>query len=205
MVIAFLFAAVISKALRSSGVKKEISTPTARYFFNVTPTLFHQFSSASWQFLSSNYRLAADWLDMRQICYDCAVSRLLRSFVDESSFRFGTFFEHNGRGGFAFGDCEKIWISGTGTFYEKSFKAAALVLALSGCWEDEDERFDVGYDDGYAVGYNTTCKIRATLIEGDWQSDDLIETYSKYKFVFAMENKCVPGYVTEKILNAFVC
>lgn len=42
------------------------------------------------------------------------------------------------------------------------------------------------------------------LITGDWSSDVLIDTYSKYRFVFAMENKCVPGYVTEKILNAFV-
>lgn len=53
--------------------------------------------------------------------------------------------------------------------------AAAIALVLSGCWEDEVERFDVGYDDGYAVGYNTTCKIRATLIEGDWGS----EAYSR--------------------------
>jgi len=28
-----------------------------------------------------------------------------------------------------------------------------------------------GYDDGYAAGYNTTCEIRATLIEGDWDSE----------------------------------
>jgi hypothetical protein len=33
----------------------------------------------------------------------------------------------------------------------------------------------VGYSDGYATGYNTTCKIRATLIEGDWDN----ESYSK--------------------------
>jgi len=45
-----------------------------------------------------------------------------------------------------------------------------VTIFLVGCLEDEDERYDVGYDDGYAVGYNTTCKIRATLIEGDWNS-----------------------------------
>jgi hypothetical protein len=33
-----------------------------------------------------------------------------------------------------------------------------------------DERFDTGYSDGYASGYNTTCEIRATLVEGDWKN-----------------------------------
>lgn len=33
-----------------------------------------------------------------------------------------------------------------------------------------DERFDTGYSDGYARGYNTTCEIRATLVEGDWEN-----------------------------------
>ena len=40
-------------------------------------------------------------------------------------------------------------------------------------------------------------------IAGTWQSNDLIEAYKKYKFVFAIENKKVDGYVTEKIMNAF--
>jgi len=44
-----------------------------------------------------------------------------------------------------------------------------LLLILIYC-SDPDERLDVGYDDGYAVGFNTTCKIRATLIEGDWDN-----------------------------------
>ena len=48
--------------------------------------------------------------------------------------------------------------------------AVIMIVALSGCIEDSDERFDVGYDDGYALGYNTECKIRATLIEGDFGS-----------------------------------
>ena len=46
---------------------------------------------------------------------------------------------------------------------------------LVGCGESADLRYDTGFDDSYAVGYNTTCKIRATLVEGDW--DD--ENYSK--------------------------
>lgn len=40
-------------------------------------------------------------------------------------------------------------------------------------------------------------------IEGDWKSEKLIEQYTNYKFIIAMENKQVEGYVTEKILNAF--
>ena len=37
---------------------------------------------------------------------------------------------------------------------------------------------DVGYSDGYAVGYNTTCEIRATLVEGNWDNQDYMEAYS---------------------------
>lgn len=56
---------------------------------------------------------------------------------------------------------------------------AALICAfvLSACGPDPEERADVGYDDGYAVGYNTTCKIRATLIEGDWDNEDYTQAY----------------------------
>lgn len=50
----------------------------------------------------------------------------------------------------------------------------AIVLVVSGC-EDKEAAYDSGYGDGYAVGYNTTCQIRRTLIEGNWSS----ESYSK--------------------------
>lgn len=54
----------------------------------------------------------------------------------------------------------------------------AVLLAVSGCIEDDsDERLDVGYSDGYAVGYNTECKIRATLIEGDFDNADYSRGY----------------------------
>ena len=56
--------------------------------------------------------------------------------------------------------------------------AAIIITMLSGCIEDSDERFDVGYDDGYAVGYNTECKIRATLIEGDFDSEHYSRGYN---------------------------
>ena len=51
-------------------------------------------------------------------------------------------------------------------------------LALVGCkGENADERLDAGYSDGYAVGYNTECKIRATLIEGDFDNADYSRGY----------------------------
>ena len=52
---------------------------------------------------------------------------------------------------------------------------AILALILSGC--DSTDWTDVGYSDGYAVGYNTTCNIRATLIEGKWDNSDYSEAY----------------------------
>ena len=56
--------------------------------------------------------------------------------------------------------------------------AVVVLLSVSACREDEDERLDVGYSDGYAVGYNTTCKIRETLIEGDWNSEAYTRGYN---------------------------
>lgn len=59
--------------------------------------------------------------------------------------------------------------------------ASLLSIALSSCGEigkNADERYDVGYSDGYAVGYNTACEIRATLIEGDWKDEDYSRGYA---------------------------
>ena len=47
----------------------------------------------------------------------------------------------------------------------------ALVSACGGAAKKE-QRYESGYKDGYAVGYNTTCEIRATFIEGDWSDHD---------------------------------
>ena len=59
----------------------------------------------------------------------------------------------------------------------KHLIAAALVTTvLAGCYEEEDKT-DVGYGDGYAAGYNTTCSIRATLIEGDFDNSSYAEGY----------------------------
>lgn len=40
-------------------------------------------------------------------------------------------------------------------------------------------------------------------VDGTWESNELIDVYQNYKFVFAIENKKADGYVTEKIMNAF--
>ncbi len=45
------------------------------------------------------------------------------------------------------------------------------VIALTGCGPSADSRYDYGFNDGYATGYNTTCEIRATLIKGDWKDE----------------------------------
>lgn len=50
-------------------------------------------------------------------------------------------------------------------------------LILTGCGNNKEEKADVGYSDGYAVGYNTECKIRATLVEGDWDNPDYTKAY----------------------------
>ena len=52
--------------------------------------------------------------------------------------------------------------------------AAIALVALAGC-DDKAAKYDSGRADGYAVGYNTACQLRATLITGDWSS----EAYSK--------------------------
>ena len=38
--------------------------------------------------------------------------------------------------------------------------------------------FDSVDSDGEAVGYNTTCEIRATLIEGDWDDENYSRGYA---------------------------
>jgi len=56
--------------------------------------------------------------------------------------------------------------------------AVLLFVGAQRLLEDSDERYRVGYSDGYAVGYNTTCKIRTTLIEGDWGSNAYTRGYN---------------------------
>lgn len=53
-----------------------------------------------------------------------------------------------------------------------------LSLALLPACEDESEAYDRGYSDGFAVGYNTACEIRVTLIEGDWDNSSYSSGYA---------------------------
>ncbi len=55
--------------------------------------------------------------------------------------------------------------------------AMLLILPLAGCIFDSDQR-DAGYQDGYAVGYNTACEIRATMINGEWGNSTYSEGYA---------------------------
>lgn len=49
---------------------------------------------------------------------------------------------------------------------------------LTSCGDSADSRFDSGYSDGYASGYNTECKIRSTMIEGDWDDKNYTRGYN---------------------------
>ena len=54
------------------------------------------------------------------------------------------------------------------------------IAMLAGCGgTDGDDRYGVGYRDGYAVGFNTTCEIRATLVEGAWDDEDYSRGYAE--------------------------
>ena len=56
---------------------------------------------------------------------------------------------------------------------------ASIFLALTACGGADEEAYNRGYDDGYAVGYNTACEIRATMIEGDWSDEDYSRGYAE--------------------------
>ena len=57
------------------------------------------------------------------------------------------------------------------------------LLALTGCGDGAEKeaakRQNTGYGDGYAVGYNTACEIRATMIEGAWDDKNYSRGYAK--------------------------
>ena len=58
----------------------------------------------------------------------------------------------------------------------------ACLLTLMGCGPSADSRYDSGYSDGYAEGFNTACKIRATLVEGDWDDENYSSGYRAGNF-----------------------
>ncbi|NRA54215.1 MAG: hypothetical protein HRU23_08740 [Gammaproteobacteria bacterium] len=43
------------------------------------------------------------------------------------------------------------------------------------------ERYDVGFSDGHAVGYNAQCNIRATTVAIDLNNEDYFKGYNNGK------------------------
>ena len=62
--------------------------------------------------------------------------------------------------------------------YVLTLCCSCLLASCGDSSRTTDDWSDVGYDDGYAVGYNTTCKIRATLVEGEWDNEEYMEAYN---------------------------
>lgn len=48
------------------------------------------------------------------------------------------------------------------------------------------------------------CSRNDAQVEGIWTGDALLQSLSQFRCVIAVENSDIPGYVTEKILNAFL-
>ena len=60
-----------------------------------------------------------------------------------------------------------------------------IIFGFSKCSDSSFElkdKYDSGYGDGYAVGYNSTCNIRTTLIDGDWSSESYTRGYNDGKY-----------------------
>ena len=64
-------------------------------------------------------------------------------------------------------------------YFCRTLLTALMMLILIGCGPTADDRYDAGYADGYAVGYNTTLQIRATLIEGAWDDKNYSRGYAE--------------------------
>ena len=70
---------------------------------------------------------------------------------------------------------------------KKTLLVLLFLIIFAGCGESADSRYDTGFDDGHAVGYNTTCKIRATIVEGDWDDENYSRGYNDGLIVGADE------------------
>jgi hypothetical protein len=55
---------------------------------------------------------------------------------------------------------------------------AIVALVLVGCGESDEVIYDRGYSDGYAVGYNSKCANRTTLISADWDNGPYTDGYN---------------------------
>ena len=52
------------------------------------------------------------------------------------------------------------------------------VIVLTSCGPSAEESYSSGRSDGQAVGYNTACKIRATMIAGRWDDKEYARGYA---------------------------
>lgn len=52
------------------------------------------------------------------------------------------------------------------------------LLPVASCGGADEAAYDRGYSDGYAVGYNTACEIRTTIVEGDFANEDYSRGYA---------------------------
>ncbi len=57
------------------------------------------------------------------------------------------------------------------------FLTISVLLGGAGCGESTEVSYQRGRSDGYAVGYNTECKIRTTMIAGDWDNEHYLRGY----------------------------
>lgn len=65
------------------------------------------------------------------------------------------------------------------------------------------EKTNINLCHSYGACTGSYEQTKKNNISNDHDDEQLIDIYKNYTFVIAMENKCVDGYVTEKIINAF--
>ena len=60
----------------------------------------------------------------------------------------------------------------------KLFGGTITLVALLAACDDAEPRYQFGYGDRYAVGYNTACEFGATFIEGDFGNESYARGYA---------------------------
>lgn len=87
--------------------------------------------------------------------------------------------------------------------YENYGDRKFLVYVSENCVEQREQFFALAKAANGGADALGSCSntVGGKLIPGGYA--DLNDTYSQYNFVMAMENSQKPGYVTEKIINAF--
>lgn len=110
----------------------------------------------------------------------------------------------------------EIYNKQTNNGQKKRYRSKGIAYVSTNCKVHRETLYRLlverlGSDKVHALG---RCSHDSTLFPEDTKSiyglqgvkgyyDDLIDIYSQYNFVFALENGYRPGYLTEKIANAF--